>query len=43
MKHIHIAVLTADIPLQVPLWQMINRKVNMVTISVHESGAVRRK
>ena len=43
ITHIFIAVITFGIWLLVPLWQMINRKQNMVTVSVDEFGSVRKK
>ena len=40
ITHLLIAVLTAGIWLLVPLWQLINRKQNTLTISVDASGTV---
>ena len=43
ITHILIAVITFGIWLLVPLWQMINRKQNMLTVLVDEFGSVRKK
>ena len=43
ITHILIAVITFGVWLLVPLWQMINRKQSMITVSVDEFGTVRKK
>lgn len=41
ITHLLIAALTFGVWLLVPLWQLINRKQNTLTISVDASGFVR--
>lgn len=43
ITHILIAVVTVGLWLLVPLWQMINRKQNMITVTVDEFGSVKKK
>ena len=43
ITHILIAVITVGVWLLVILWQMINRKQTMITVSVDEFGKVRKK
>ena len=43
VTHVLIALLTFGIWLLVPLWKIVNRKQNTITISVDEFGSVRRR